>query len=196
MQKEKSLNLQNARLPKMLGELMHSNQFLKVFSLSALVLVFMVLGTVMVMATKEPLVITLGPDGKAIERILVPKVEDQVREGIKYYLEKRYQWEPENVKQKLKETENFIDPSTLKLFKAAVSNIEKFSIEKIVSQRVYPQYIEVNLSKKTALVTGDRITTIQGLKAAGNLKLELSFELGSRTEANPWGLYIVKEIEE
>lgn len=196
MQKEKSLNLQNARLPKMLGELMHSNQFLKVFSLSALVLVFMVLGAVMVMATKEPLVITLGPDGKAIERILVPKVEDQVREGIKYYLEKRYQWEPENVKQKLKETENFIDPSTLKFFKAAVSNIEKFSIEKTVSQRVYPQNIEVNLSKKTALITGDRITTIQGLKAAGNLKLELSFELGSRTEANPWGLYIVKEIEE
>ena len=196
MQNEKSLNLQNARLPKMLGELMHSNQFLKVFSLSALVLVFMVLGTVMVMANKEPLVITLGPDGKALERILVPKVEDQVREGIKYYLEKRYQWEPENVKQKLKETENFIDPSTLKFFKAAVSNIEKFSIEKIVSQRVYPQNIEVNLSKKTALITGDRITTIQGLKAAGNLKLELSFELGSRTEANPWGLYIVKEIEE
>lgn len=196
MQKEKSLHLQNARLPKMLGELMHSNQFLKVFSLSALVLVFMVLGTVMVMATKEPLVITLGPDGKALERILVPKVEDQVREGIKYYLEKRYQWEPENVKQKLKETENFIDPSTLKFFKAAVSHIEKFSIEKIVSQRVYPQHIEVNLSKKTALITGDRITTIQGLKAAGNLKLELSFELGSRTKANPWGLYIVKEVEE
>lgn len=196
MQKEKTLHLQNARLPKMLGELMHSNQFLKVFSISALILVFMVLGAIMVMATKEPLIITLGPDGKALERILVPKVEDQVREGIKHYLEKRYQWEPENVKQKLKETENFIDPSTLKLFQAAISNIEKFSIEKIVSQRVYPQNIEVNLIKKTALVTGDRITTIQGLKAAGNLKLELSFELGSRTKANPWGLYIVKEIEE
>lgn len=196
MQKEKTLHLQNARLPKMLGELMHSNQFLKVFSISALILVFMVLGAIMVMATKEPLIITLGPDGKALERILVPKVEDQVREGIKHYLEKRYQWEPENVKQKLKETENFIDPSTLKLFQAAISNIEKFSIEKIVSQRVYPQNIEVNLIKKTALVTGDRITTIQGLKAAGNLKLELYFELGSRTKANPWGLYIVKEIEE
>lgn len=196
MQKEKTLHLQNARLPKMLGELMHSNQFLKVFSISALVLVFMVLGAIMVIATKEPLVITLGPDGKALERILVPKVEDQVREGIKHYLEKRYQWEPENVKQKLKETENFIDPSTLKLFQAAVSNIEKFSIEKIVSQKVYPKNIEVNLIKKTALVTGDRVTTIQGLKAAGNLKLELSFELGSRTKANPWGLYIVKEIEE
>ena len=196
MQKEKTLHLQNARLPKMLGELMHSNQFLKVFSISALVLVFMVLGAIMVIATKEPLVITLGPDGKALERILVPKVEDQVREGIKHYLEKRYQWEPENVKQKLKETENFIDPSTLKFFQAAVSNIEKFSIEKIVSQKVYPLNIEINLTKKTALVTGDRITTIQGLKAAGNLKLELSFELGSRTKANPWGLYIVKEIEE
>ena len=196
MQKENTLYLRNARLPKMLGELMHSNQFLKVFSLSALVLVFMVLGAIMVMATKEPLVITLGPDGKAIERILIPKVEDQVREGIKRYLENRYQWEPENVKQKLKETENFIDPSTLKFFQAAVVNIEKFSIEKTVSQKVYPQNIEINLIKNTAMITGDRVTTIQGLKAAGSLKLELSFELGSRTKANPWGLYIVKEIEE
>jgi hypothetical protein len=40
------------------------------------------------------------------------------------------------------------------------------------------------------------VTSIQGLKAAGNLKLELTFESGSRTEGNPWGLYISKEREE
>ena len=148
------------------------------------------------MATKDPMVITLGPDGKAIERTVLPKAEDQIREGIKRYLEKRYQWEPENVIQKLKESEKFITPQALKAFQGASANVAKFSTEKLVSQRIYPNNIEVNFAKSTAFITGDRVTSIQGLKAAGNLKLELTFESGSRTEGNPWGLYISKEREE
>lgn len=196
MQEPKPIGLKNAQLPKMIGQLMHSNQFLKVFSISSLVLVFMVLGVILVMATKEPIVITLGPDGQAIERSVLPKAEDQIREGIKRYLEKRYQWEPENVIQKLKESEKFITPQALKAFQRAIANIAKFSTEKLVSQRIYPNNIEVNLAKNTALITGDRVTSIQGLKAAGNLKLELTFENGARTEGNPWGIYISKEREE
>lgn len=196
MEKEKSVNLKMRSLPKVISELTHSNQFLKVFSLSAVVLIFMVLGVIMVMATKEPIVITLGPDGKAIERTVLPKAEDQIREGVKRYLEKRYQWEPESVTKKLKESEEFITPQALKAFQGAMANVGKFSTEKIVSQKVYPEKIEVDLKKNTALITGERVTSIQGLKAAGNLKLELSFESGPRTQNNPWGLYISKEREE
>ncbi len=196
MQAPKTIGLKTAQLPKMIGELWHSNQFLKMFSISALVLIFMVLGVLLVMATKEPLVITLGPDGKGIERTTLPKAEDQIREGIKHYLSKRYQWEPENVVKKLKESEAFITPQALKAFQGAVSNVAKFSTDKIVSQKVYPEKVEINLKNQTALITGDRVTSIQGLKAAGNLKLELTFESGLRTEANPWGLYISKEREE
>ena len=100
--------LQNARLPKMLGELTHSNQFLKVFSILSLVLVFMGLGAIMVLATKEPLILTLGPDGKALERQLLPKAEIQISEAIKSYLDKRYAWEPSNVGTKFKESEEFL----------------------------------------------------------------------------------------
>ena len=196
MQEPKPINLKNARLPKMIGELMHSNQFLKVFSISSLLLVFMVLGALMVMATKDPLVITLGPDGKALERVTLPKPEEQVQEAVKRYIEKRYRWEPESVTKKLKESEVFIQPTSVKAFQAAMLNIVKFSKEKIVSQTVYPSKIDVDMNKKTALISGDRITTIQGLKAAGNLKLELTFENGPRTDENPWGLYIAKEREE
>lgn len=196
MQEPKPIGLKNAQLPKMIGQLMHSNQFLKVFSISSVALVFMVLGVILVMATKEPMVITLGSDGKAIERTVLPKAEDQIREGIKRYLEKRYQWEPENVIQKLKESEKFITPQALKAFQGAIANVAKFSTEKLVSQRIYPNNIEVSLAKNTAFITGDRVTSIQGLKAAGNLKLELTFESGPRTEGNPWGIFISKEREE
>lgn len=196
MQESKTIGLKNSQLPKMVGELLHSNQFLKVFALSALALVFMGLGVTLVMTMKKPTVITLGTDGKSLERTNQPKAEDQVREGIKRYLEKRYQWEPENVIKKLKESEQFITPQALKAFQVAVANVAKFSTEKIVSQKVYPEKIEIDLKKQTALITGDRVTSIQGLKAAGNLKLELTFESGPRTQENPWGLYISKEREE
>lgn len=190
------LKLQNAPFPKMMGELMHSNQLLKVFSLSALVLVFMISGVLFVVSTKAPVIISLGTDGKSLKRMDLPKLEDQVKEGIRHYLENRYQWRPEDVRKKLKRTEQFISPSALKPFLAAAKSIEKFSTEKIVSQKVYPESIEVNMDNKTVLIKGDRVTSIQGLKAAGNLKLELSFELGPRTHLNPWGLYITKEREE
>lgn len=196
MQEPKPIGLKNSQYPKMIGQLLHSNQFLKVFSLSALTLLFMVLGVILVMATKEPMVITLGPDGKAIERITQPKAEDQIREGIKKYLEKRYQWEPENVVKKLKDSESFITAQSLKAFRGSVLNIAKFSTDRQVSQKVYPSTIEINIEKNTALITGDRVTAIQGLKAAGNLKLELTYESGPRTEMNPWGIYISKEREE
>ena len=196
MQEPKPINLKNAGLPKLIGDLMHSNQFLKVFSLASLLLVFMVLGALMVFATKDPLVITLGPDGKSLERVSLPKPEDQVQEAVKRYIEKRYRWEPESVTSKLKESEAFIQPTSVKAFQAAMTNIVKFSKEKIVSQMVYPTKIDVDMNKKTALIVGDRITTIQGLKAAGGLKLELTFENGPRTDENPWGLYIAKEREE
>lgn len=196
MQNLKLIKLKSTELPRKLGELMHSNQFLKLFSIASLCLVGLMLIAVIVMATKEPTIITLNVDGVKLEKTTLPKAEDQIREGIKRYLEKRYQWEPENVIKKLKESEEFITPKALKAFQDAVSNVAKFSVDKIVSQKVYPSDIKVDLKNQTALITGDRVTSIQGLKAAGNLKLELTFESGPRTKENPWGLYISKEREE
>lgn len=196
MQNLKLIKLKSTELPRKLGELMHSNQFLKLFSIASLFLVGLMLIAVIVMATKEPTVITLNADGLKLEKTSIPKAEDQIREGIKRYLEKRYQWEPENVIKKLKESEEFITPKALRTFQDAVSNVAKFSVDKVVSQKVYPSDIKVDLKNQTALITGDRVTSIQGLKAAGNLKLELTFESGPRTKENPWGLYISKEREE
>lgn len=196
MQNLKLIKLKSTELPRKLGELMHSNQFLKLFSIASLCLMGMMLIAVIVMATKEPTVITLNVDGVKLEKTTLPKAEDQIREGIKRYLEKRYQWEPENVIKKLKESEEFITPKALRAFQDAVSNVAKFSVDKVVSQKVYPSDIKIDLKNQTALITGDRVTSIQGLKAAGNLKLELTFESGPRTKENPWGLYISKEREE
>lgn len=188
--------LQSARLPRMLGELTHSNQVLKVFALLSLTLAILCGGLVYITATRPPVVLALAPSGDALEKTGLPRPEDEIRAAIQRYVELRYHWEPDTVKQKLQDAEAFIPAQSLKAYQAAVTNVSKFSIEKAVTQRIYPEVVEVSLERKIALVSGDRVTSIQGLKAAGNLRLELSFDNGLRTKGNPWGVYISKEREE
>ena len=187
--------LQSARLPRMMASLIHSNQFLKMFAFYALTLVLVTAIALAIVATREPLVITLDTQGKVLSQTQLAKAEDQVTEAVQSYLTRRYKWTPKDVTVKLKASEAFILPSTLKAFQDAVSKVAKFSAEKLVSQTIYPDVIEVDMDKKSAFVKGERITSIQGLKAAGELRLELIFESGPRTKENPWGVYILKELE-
>lgn len=196
MQNNEPKRLKLPSFPKLVGDLKHSVQFLKIFSVATLMITFFLAGIIMSLVTEELPVVTLDSCGSAIKQVVLPKAEDQIREGVKYYLGKRYQWGPEDVEKKLKESEVFISPQALRAFQKAVANVSKFSTDKIVSQRVYPDSINIDLKKGTALITGDRVTSIQGLKAAGDMRLELSFESGPRTTNNPWGLYISKEREE
>lgn len=190
------LKFVNARFPKLVGEVLHSNQFLKMFSIYTLTLLLITLLAFISVVNRSPNVITLNYDGKNIPRSRQPKVEDLVKEGVKAYLEMRYKWEPSSVVENLKEAEHFIMPKTITAFRTAVSKVAKFSIDKSVSQRIYPEKLVINLTKKAVFISGDRITAIQGMKAAGDLNLEIHFEYGDMTESNPWGIYITKEKEE
>jgi hypothetical protein len=188
--------LKSSPFPKMLSDLAHSNQFLKFFSLLALSLVLASILVIFYLTNKEPLILTFNSDGKTLDKMAMPKAEDLIKEGIIRYLEKRYTWVPSDVQKKLKESSYFVSPTSQKAFSEAMTNVTRFSMEKQVAQKVYPTNIEINMKDGTAFVTGDRVTSIQGLKAAGNLKLQLTFESGLRTKENPWGIYITKEKEE
>lgn len=188
--------LKGPLFPKALADLIHSNQFLKLFSVSMLVITGLCLAIILVMISRPPTVLALSPSAQLFEKSQMPKAEDQVREAIRAYIEYRYKWEPSNVIEKLKLAESFIGPQSFKAYQAAMVSVAKFSLEKQVSQRVYPGPVKVDLEKKTATIVGDRITSIQALRAVGELKLELSFDSGPRTRENPWGIYIAKEKEE
>jgi hypothetical protein len=193
-----TIHLTKSNLPRMLGELTHSNQFLKLFSLITLFITIMALMVAFSSQNKVPLVVPLAQDGTEIERMNVfPKAEDQIEAATRRYLDLRYHWDPKNVQAKFQSAQKFILPSSMKAFLTSTAPIMKFSTEKQVSQKVYPDSnIHVDLNSKTISITGDRLTDIQGLKAVGNLKLTLFFENGPRTPENPWGVYIVKEKEE
>ena len=193
---ESKIKIKTASWPMMVADLSHSNQFLKIFSLS--VLGVCGLSTLLAFAlwAREPIVLTLTPFAAVLERADRPKPEDEIQSAIRAYVDKRYKWEPATVVKRLQEAQVFVHVNSMKAYQGAIANVARFSTEKQVSQRVYPEKMTVNLEARTVSISGDRITAIQGLKAAGDLKLELSFESGPRTRANPWGIYITKEMEE
>jgi hypothetical protein len=144
---------------------------------------------------KGPEVITISTDGNVIEKG-EPKLESFVESALREYIQSRYRWEPENVIERLKSSKAFILPNTERVFEDAVSKVARFSKEKLASQKVFIDEVKVDLKSRSALITGTRVTSIQNLPAAGELKLELSFESGPHTQENPWGIYVTKEKED
>jgi hypothetical protein len=191
-----TMTLSMPKLPKMMSLLRHSNQFLKIFSMTLLVINLAMAVAVVSLFNREPIVVTLAAGGAPLLMAKDINAEDHVRYAIQQYLSARYSWAPNNVKDQLRQAKAFIMPKSEKAFESASQTIQKFSAERSVTQKIYPNKIEINLSNSTAMIRGDRVTSIQGLKAAGDLKLEVTFESGPRTKENPWGIYITKEKEE
>lgn len=187
--------LRSAKFPNMMSNLMHSNQFLKMFSFYSLSLSIITLVGLTLLINKGPEVITISTDGNVIEKG-EPKLESFVESALREYIQSRYRWEPENVIERLKSSKAFILPNTERVFEDAVSKVARFSKEKLASQKVFIDEVKVDLKSRSALITGTRVTSIQNLPAAGELKLELSFESGPHTQENPWGIYVTKEKED
>lgn len=190
-----SMQLKIRKLPKALGELSHSNQFLKISTFSLLVLCGLMLMILFYQTTKAPIVLSITPDGSVYKEAPKPEPKTEIERAVREYLKYRYNWTPKTVVANVEQARAFILPSTLKVFDSSMQNVVQFSSERAVAQRVYPVDVEVDLKKGVAMISGDRITSIQGLKAAGDLKLELGFESGPRSARNPWGIYISKEKE-
>ena len=189
------ISLKQMKFPKVLAELIHSNQFLKIFSALCLAIVFLCLILVFVLVNRSPFILTFDTQGSVIESGSALNPEAEIRAAIRHYLNLRYQWTPEKVKEKLTQTQAMIHQTAMKAYLGSISNVIRFSMDKQVTQRVYGNKMDINLDRKIANISGDRVTTIQNLKVAGDLKLELTFEFGPRTKENPWGIYILKEVE-
>jgi len=189
------ITLKMSRFPQLIGDLTHSNQFLKIFAFTSLISTGLCLLILFVLVNKPPVVLTMANDARLLEKTTPPKLEDQIKMVTFRYIEKRYNWNPSNVKQRLDEASYFIHPASIKAYWKGVNEVERFSKEKMVSQRVYPENIKIDQKTKSIQITGDRVTSIQGLRAAGDLNLVLYYSLGNINLENPWGIYIIKEEE-
>lgn len=190
------ITMKTSALPAIIGKLSHSVQFLKVFSLGLLALLVIVATGLVSLLEREPVVVVTDSDSRVLRQVALPKREIQIEEALRHYLDLRYRWDAKTVAAQLKLSESFIAPVSLKAFRSAIQSVVQFSSSKGVSQRLFPSEMKIDLTKRTAQITGDRITAIQGVRVAAALKLGLDFEYGARTRENPWGIYITKETEE
>jgi len=181
--------------PKMLADLSHSNQFLKIFAVGSLGLSLGLMLLVFVAFSRGPVVIALTPAAGVLQKVDMPEPEVEVRSAVRAYVERRYNWDKDSIDRNLDSAKAFVSSQFVHAFVQGVSNVKKFSKEKSVSQRAYPTSLAVDFKRGVVSVTGDRISEIQGIRAAGPLNIELTFQSGPRTPANPWGIYIVKETE-
>lgn len=181
--------------PKMLADLSHSNQFLKMFAVGSLALSLVLSALVFVAFARKPIVIAMTESADILRQVELPKPESEVRQAILAYVERRYNWTSQTVDQQLEKAQTFVASANMQSFLQGTSNVKRFSKEKVVTQRAYASNVAVDLKRGVAFVSGDRITEIQGMRAAGALNLELSFQSGPRNSGNPWGIYIFKESE-
>lgn len=189
------VKLEAGAFPKMLADLSHSNQFLKVFAVGSLALSLLLSVLVFIAFARKPIVIAMTESAEILRQVESPKPESEIRQAILAYVERRYNWTSQTVEQQLEKAQLFIASGNIQSFLQGTSNVRRFSKEKVVTQRAYASNVDVDLKRGVALVSGDRITEIQGLRAAGALSLELGFQSGPRTLSNPWGIYILKELE-
>lgn len=192
---DKALKLVGTRLPKFIAELRYSNEFLKIFSLSCLGLSIISCVVSVCSINRSPVVLAFSKTADPLKEAEFPSADEQIKAAVRSYVEHRYNWTPENVDKQLNGVKASVSSKAKEAFLNAKDGIVKFSKEKGVSQKVYVDSVSVDLEKETAEVRGERITLVQGMRAASSLKLVLDFESSKRSKENPWGVYILKEKE-
>ena len=184
-----------SRLPNFISELRYSNEFLKIFSIASLTVSILSIIVGIASLSRAPVVLSFSKAGELISEDKNVNAEEQVRAALKNYISLRYNWSPQTIDKQLKSAESFVASKAKDAFDSAKGEILKFSREKGVAQKVYVDSVAVDLSKENAEIRGERLSLIQGMRAAAGLKLILEFSSGKRTHENPWGVYVIKEKE-
>lgn len=182
------------KYPKMVEEFARENFNLKMLSVALILILVVVLAMLLYLIKSGPKVIALAENGQVAK--VETKITDlQIESAIKEYLSYRYNWNEQTISDQLQKAQFFVVPSMASAFQKAMLEVQKFVKEKRVTQRVYPKSIRIELKEKKAIITADRITEFENLKAATEMKLILQFEVENRSVVNPWGIFITKETE-
>lgn len=120
-------------------------------------------------------------------------LESEAKRVITAYLQFRHTWDQTNIQESISKASKFVDESFRKSFAQANETQVKIAVEKKITQKFYVSKIELNLEKGFAVVSGDRLLTIDGFRAVNSLSFNLNIRLGERTILNPEGVYITSE---
>jgi TraE protein len=125
----------------------------------------------------------------------VPKefLESEAKRVIGLYLQSRHNWDSNTITQSIGTAAQYVDEAFRKTYLQANETQIRIAKEKRISQKFYTNEIKVDLAQGKATVRGDRIISVDGLRAVSPLAFNLDFRMGKRIEANPEGVYIISE---
>lgn len=179
------------------GDEQAQNVFLKGLAvfLGALILVESV--ALVVLSTRRPVLISLTPTKTAEFGLGTPSKELltlELRRIAGEYVQLHYTWEWARAGESLAKASTYVHPDYRKKFLAANEAQVRVAREKKISQRFHVLSVSVDEKSEHATIEGDRVLMVEGLRAVTPFKIELDFELGSRSALNPEGFYVKSEV--
>lgn len=172
------------------------NRILKYLLLLASMVTVVQLVVIVVLAFKRPLIVSVTDENTSAVQYQEPNPDRLLREvirAIESYLRKRHNWDWTTIDAKSKEAILYIAPDFRQKFFVNTQEQIRVAKEKQVSQRLFPYEPQVDMKVKKATVKAERILIVNGIRAAQELRLEVGFALGERTERNPEGVYVTSE---
>lgn len=173
------------------------NVVLKWFVIGLLFLALFLTVALTILACRKPKLIALNNQATAVLKIVPPGEEilrAELERVVREYAVTHYTWDYTTIESAHEKAAHYVAPAFRSSFMKTNEEQIRFVKEKKVSQRVYlPIPPTIETKKLTARVRLDRVYQIEGLSGSAPFTLDLAFEYGPRTGANPEGIYITDE---
>ncbi len=178
------------------GEEMAQNRILKGLLLLLIVLSAIQTMALVVLSLRMPMVVAVSSsDSRSLLEVPagLEVIEREARRVVARYAQAHHEWDYSNINEKMREAAKLVHSDFEKQFSKANREQIKIAKEKKVAQKFYVSDLQIDMMSRTATLSGDRILIIEGLRATNPMSLEIAFDLGPRTEANPEGIYVTSE---
>jgi hypothetical protein len=145
---------------------------------------------------RKPVLVAIGNTETKVLTLAPPPEEllkSELTRTVKNYAEAHYNWDSATVEAAHERASKYVSSQFVKAFKNANAEQVKLAQSKKLTQKIYVTDVKVDSKNLTARIFMDRILSIDGLRAATLLTLDVTFEYGPRTDANPQGIYITGE---
>ena len=178
------------------GEEAAQNTFLKGLLLFCTVILTAETALITVFTLKKPALFAIGEKTSDALKITPPTNEvilKEIERTLKSFAAGRFTWDYQTIEDSFKKLVPYIEEDFVKKFQSATSEEIKFAREKRIAQRFFINDVNLNKDEGKAILSGDRIISVDGLRAVAPLTLEITFTLSKRTPENPEGVYIMGE---
>lgn len=178
------------------GEEMAQNRILKGFLLFFIVVCSLQAVAIALMSQRKVAVVAVSnSDSRALSADFEGQeiLQKEAIRVLSQYAQAHLTWEFSTIERGFELAAKHIHPDFEKDFKKANQEQIRIAKEKKLSQTFYTSELNIDLKSNSALLKGDRILIVEGLRATNPLVLELKYIYGARTESNPEGIYVASE---